>query len=79
MLRTRVQTRTGSTGVILSVSHGLGTTLEAWNIVELSARGLGRTYHVPGTAAANRICVRNSIQTTVTVEVFCFAYQGRLY
>lgn len=78
MLRTRVQTRTASTGVTLSVSHGLGTTLDAWNIVELSNRGTGVTYQI-GAAGANRICVVNSAQTTVTLEVFAFVYQGRLY
>jgi hypothetical protein len=79
MLRTRVQRRTDSTGVILTVTHGLGTTLDAWNLVDVSARGRGRTYHVNGAVTANTINIANSLNTNVTVDVFCWVYQGRLY
>lgn len=79
MLRTRVRRRTAATGVVLTVTHGLGTTLDAWNIVNVSNRARGRTYVVPGTALANTINVANSIASMVTVDVFCWVYQGRLY
>ena len=81
MLRTRIRATTASTGVNLSVSHGLGTTLDAWNVVDCSARGLGRTFVAGGIVGigANRIVINNAVQTTVTVDVFAWVYQGRLY
>ena len=78
MLRTRVQTRTLNTGVVLSVSHGLGTTLDAWNLVPLSQRGRG-TLATIGAPGPNRFCVISSLRSCVTFEMFAFAYQGRLY
>jgi hypothetical protein len=78
MLRTRVQTRTLITGVQLSVSHGLGTTLDAWNLVCLSNRGRG-TLCTIGNPGPNRFTVISSLRSCVTFEMFAFVYQGRLY
>jgi hypothetical protein len=79
MLRTRVQRTTASTGVQLTVTHGLGAVPDLWSIEPVSDRGVGRTYVAPGTALTNTIAIRNSISTTVTVDVFVINYQGRLY
>lgn len=78
MLRTRIQTRTLNTGVQLSVSHGLGTTIDAWNLVPLSSRGRG-TLCTIGNPGPNRLTVISSLRSCVTFEMFAFAYQGRLY
>jgi hypothetical protein len=82
MLRTRVQ-RThnpATTGVALTVTHGLGVTLDMWWIVPISGRGQGRTYRpaaiLPGPQT---ITLTNSRETNVTVDVFCLVFQGRLY
>ena len=79
MLRTRVRRTTASTGVALTVTHGLGVTLDAWNIVACSARAAGRTYVFPALVGINTITIVNSLQTTCTIDVFAWAYQGRLY
>jgi len=79
MLRTRVRRRTASTGVSLSVTHALGAIPDYYKIVPCSARNVGRTHVVIGTVLTNTIHICNSVQTTVTVDVFCWVYQGRLY
>lgn len=79
MLRTRVRRTTASTAVTLTVTHGLGAVPDQWIIEPLSDRGVGRTYVVPGTVLTNLINIVNSISTTVTVDVFCINYNGRLY
>jgi hypothetical protein len=79
MLRTRVRRTTASTGVTLTVTHGLGAVPDLWSIEPLSDRGVGRTYVVPATVLTNLINIVNSISTTVTVDVFCINWQGRLY
>lgn len=79
MLRARTRATTASTGVNLSVSHGLGTVPDLWSIAPMSARDLGRTIVVAGAVGANRICINNPRQTTVTVDVFTWVWQGRLY
>jgi len=79
MLRTRVRRTTGSTGVSLTVTHGLGQVPDAWWFVHGSNRGVGFTYMPFGTALTNTIDVCNSNQTTVTLDVFCIFYNGRLY
>jgi len=80
MLRTRVRRTTASTGVALTITHGLGTTLDIWWWVPCSARARGGTYRpaaqVPGPQT---ITLVNNRQTTVTLDVFCIVYQGRLY
>lgn len=80
MLRTRVRRRTGSSGVVLTVTHGLGTTLDFWAIVPRSNRALAPIMAVAsGAPTANVIYVADTLATTVTLDVFCIAYQGRLY
>ena len=80
MLRARVQTRTGSTGVVLSVPHTLGARPDAWWFVHRSNRGVGRTYiPIANTVSTTHISVCNSLQTNVTLDIFTLAYQGRLY
>jgi len=79
MLRTRIRACTGSTGVVLTILHGLAGTIDAWNIVELNVRGRSWTHSPPNTQTNQRICIANDIQTTVSVDVFCWAWQGRLY
>ena len=79
MLRIVVRRTTGSTGVALTVTHGLGTTLDFWAITPRNLRG-----HTPGRPVANYptanvIFVCDWMQTTVTMDVLCVAYQGRLY
>jgi hypothetical protein len=79
MLRSRVQGVTGAVGVAVSIAHGLGATLDAWNVVELEAIGRGRTYVIPASVGPVTLSVRNSIGTAISLEVFCWIYQGRLY
>jgi hypothetical protein len=79
MLRTRVRRTTASTGVALTVTHGLGAVPDIWIVEPLSARPLGRQYIVPGTVLTNTINVVCSINTTCTLDVFVISYQGRLY
>jgi hypothetical protein len=78
--RNRVTLNPATTGVDLTVTHGLGTTADMWWIVPCSTRAQGRTY-VPAAAAltANTITVCNSVQTNATVDVFTLVFQGRLY
>jgi len=76
--RNRVTCNPATTGVSLTVTHGLGTTVDACWLVACSDRGLGRTYLVNRTGA-NTVRVCNSVGTTVTVDVFSWVYQGRLY
>lgn len=79
MLRARTRRTTGSTGVTLTVTHGLGAVPDLWAIEPVSARPLGRQYVVPGTVLTNIINVVCSIETTCTLDVFTINYQGRLY
>jgi len=79
MLRSRNRVRTASTGVSLTVTHGLGVVPDLYLITPLSARNLGCTYVRAASVLTNTIDICNSVQTTVTVDVFCWAYQGRLY
>ena len=79
MLRTVVQRATGSTGVTLAVTHGLGAVPDIWAIEPVSDVSQGRTYVVPATVLTNTINIVNSIVSTATVDVFVINYQGRLY
>ena len=79
MLRTRVRRTTGSTGVTLTVTHGLGAVPDMWFIEPCSDRSLGRAYAVPGQVLTNTIDVVCSIESTCTLDVFVQNYQGRLY
>ena len=79
MLRTRVQRTTGTTGAVLSVTHALGAVPDLWALEPVSGRSLNRTYVTPGTPLTNMICIQNDIQTTCTMDVFVWSYQGRLY
>ena len=79
MLYRVVRRTTASTGVTLTVTHGMRCTPNFWNIHPVSDRSLGRTRVVPGTALTNLINIVNSAQTTCTVDVFVFAFRGELY
>jgi len=79
MLRARTRRATASTGVTLTVTHGLGAVPDFWSIAAVSGRNVGRAYVVPATVLTNTIDVVNSVQTTVTLDVFTINYQGRLY
>ena len=79
MLRTRVRRATGTTGATLTVTHALGAVPDFYKAVPCSARNVGRTYIPVGTVLTNIISIHNDLQTTVTVDVFCWVWQGRLY
>ena len=79
MLRARTRRATASTGVTLTVTHGLGAVPDFWSIAAVSGVGLGRTYVVPATPLTNTIDIVNSVESTVTLDVFTINYQGRLY
>jgi len=79
MIWRRIQRRTLSTGVTLTVTHGLRMAPELWWIEPVSDRALGRTRVVPGTALTNTINIVNSIQTTATVDLFVMLLKGTLY
>lgn len=82
MLRARIQ-RTlnpANTGTQLTVTHGLGVTIDAWWVVPISNRARQRTSRTAAVApTAQTITVVNWAQTNATVDIFCLAYQGRLY
>jgi len=77
MLRARIRRATGTTGLRMSVTHGLGTTADAvWWV--------GRNRRTPGTylvasANPNIVHVVNSLNSTATLDVFVWVWQGRLY
>jgi len=83
MLRAVVQRTTGSTGVELTVTHGLAQVPDAWNVVHNSDTGKATaTYgtRMPlASVLTNTVGVINSIQTNCTVTVTCIFYNGRLY
>jgi len=79
MLRARTQRTTGSTGVTLTVTHGMGAVPDYWNVEPVSDRSQGRAYIVPATYLTNTIDVVCSIESTCTLDVFTVTYQGRLY
>jgi len=80
MLRTRVRRLTQTvTGTAMTVTHGLGAVPEVWHLEPTSDKGLGRCYVVPGTVLTNTINIMCSVESAVTVDVFCQNYQGRLY
>jgi len=83
MLRTRVQRATGNTGVLLTVTHGLGASIEFWAICPVSNRFAGTTqsFYTPAAnlPTANVLFVVHSLASVVTLDVVCIAYQGRLY
>lgn len=79
MLRARNIVTTGSTGVALTVTHGLGQIPDAWWVSENGARGVGSIQVPVATVLTNTFTIRNSLQTTVTVNVFTIFYNGRLY
>jgi len=80
MLRARVQRSTGSTGVALTVTHGLGAIPELWWWTNVSNRGLGTTYRPAAVMpTTNHIFLVNSTQTSVTLDVFCIAQGGMVY
>lgn len=77
MLRARVRRSTGTTGLRLSVTHGLGTTADALWWVGRNPRTPG-TYLVQNTGA-NTIHLVNSLNSSATLDVFAWVWQGRLY
>lgn len=80
MLRTRVQRRTASTGVALTVTHGLAGTLDFWALMPVSNRAIAPFMALAtGAPTNNVIYVGDGLATTVTLDVICIAYQGRLY
>lgn len=79
MLRIVVTRTTGSTGVTLTVTHGLGTTLDFWAIAPRNLRAYAPGRPAANYPTANVIFVTDWMQTTVTMDVLCVAYQGRLY
>ena len=79
MLRARNRGTTGSTGVALTLTHALGTIPDVVTFTPTSGLGQDRTYMAPGARSAAVVHVVNSIESTVTVDVTCLAYQGRLY
>ena len=79
MLVRRIRRTTASTGVTLTVTHGLRDTPDAWWIAPCSDRALGRTRVVPGSPLTNTINIVNSIATTATVDVFVMSLKGELY
>jgi hypothetical protein len=79
MLRARTRRTTASTGVTLTVTHGMGQVPDFWSCAAVSNRGLGRTAFITGRQLTNTIDIVNSIQTTVTVDIFTVFYNGRLY
>jgi len=79
MLRARNTVTTGSTGVTLTVTHGLGTTLDFWAITPRNTNA-----RAPGRPAGNYpngtyIWVCDFYGSTATLDVVSVAYQGRLY
>lgn len=79
MLWRRIRRTTASTGVNLTVTHGLGIPPDTWWIESVSDRSLGRTYVRPGTALTNTINIACSIQTTCTVDVFVMSLRNELF
>ena len=79
MLRARTRRTTDSTGVNLSVTHGLGAVPDFWAVEDVGPRGVGQTFFVPGTILTNVLNINNALESTCTVDVFTINYQGRLY
>jgi len=80
MLCSRVQRRTGSTGVVLTVTHGLGAIPDAWSWTHVSNRGVGRTYRPAALMpTTNHIFLVNSVDTLCTLDVFTMAQGGLVY
>ena len=79
MLRRRLRRTTASTGVALTVTHGLGVIPSIYFYTPLSDRGVGRTYLPPANILTNTLVVVNSVQTTVTLDIFVLSFKGELY
>jgi len=81
MLRStnRVLLNPATTGVTLTVTHALGTVPDVVFFTPLSNIGQGRTYAPLAGRTADTLTVINSLETNVTVDVYSWAYQGRLY
>jgi hypothetical protein len=80
MLRTVVTRTTAAvTAQRLTVTHGLGVTLDFWAITPRNARSRAPGRPVAYYPTANVIFVCDFINTRVTLNVTCVAYQGRLY
>jgi len=79
MLRARNLVCTGSTGVNLTVTHGLGQIPDAWWFVNNIARGAGTVHLIVGSVLTNILTIASSLQSTVSVNVFTIFYNGRLY
>jgi len=79
MLRRRIRRTTASTGVTLTVTHGLRCVPEFWNLEPVSDRSLGHTYVQVNTVLTNTITIVNSAQTTCTMDVFVMTFKGALY
>ena len=82
MLRTRLRRslNNATTGVRLTVTHGLGAVPEAWWWVNRNNRGLGSTYlRAVDVPNATHMWLINSLGTHVTIDIFAIAYQARLY
>jgi hypothetical protein len=86
MLHVRRRVSTANVNVDLSVSHGLGASADVIIISPIAPGAIGggangacgRTYLLPAWGAA-RCCVHNSIQSQLTMDVFAWLFQGRLY
>lgn len=79
MLFRRIRRTTASTGVGLTVTHALNVVPDFWSVTGCSDRSLGRTYVLPANILTNTILIRNSMQTTCTIDVFVMAFKGELY
>jgi len=78
MLRSHNVVCTGSTGVSLTVTHGLGVVPDRWFHASRNLRCRG-TYYLAAAVLTNVLTVVNSLESTVSLDVFCWVYQGRLY
>jgi len=79
VLRTTVQRTTASTGVELTVTHGLAQVPDYFFAVNVSARGVRDPHFPPASVLTNTVGVVNALQTTVTLNVSCVFWNGRLY
>ena len=79
MLRTVVTRMNITTGLTLTVTHGLGVTLDFWAITPRNLRSRWPGRPVANYPTANVIFVTDFGNSRVTMNVLCVAYQGRLY
>jgi len=79
MLRSHNAVCTGSTGVTLTVTHGLAQVPDMFWAVHRNGRGVGAGYFPAANVLTNTIDYINSLQSTVSVDIFCWFFDGRLY